>query len=98
MYNQGKMDEAVGAFQKAVQVDPNYAEGQFMLGRALMGKLDMDPKTGKIIAAPGTVEALEAYLKLEPEGKHAAEAQSMLQTVQGSVETTYKKPKKGKTS
>ena len=96
LYNQGKMDEAVGAFQKAVQVDPAYAEGQFMLGRALMGKLDMDPKTGKIIPAPGTVEALEAYLKLEPEGKHAAEAQSMLQTVQGSVETSYKKPKKAK--
>jgi tetratricopeptide (TPR) repeat protein len=98
MYNQGKMDEAVGAFQKAVQVDPNYAEGQFMLGQALMGKLDMDPKTGKIIPAPGTVEALQAYLKLEPEGKHAAQAQSMLQTLQEGVETTYKKPKKGKTS
>jgi len=96
MYNQGKMDEAVGAFQKAVQVDPAYAEGQFMLGRALMGKLDMDPKTGKIIPAPGTIEALEAYLKLEPAGTHAAEAQSMLQTVQGSVDTSYKKPKKAK--
>lgn len=99
MYNQGKMDEAVGAFQKSVGADPNYAEGQFMLGRALMGKLDMDPKTGKVIPAPGTVEALQAYLKLEPQGKHAAEAQSMLDTVQGSVETTFKKQqqKKGKT-
>ena len=98
LYNQGKMDESVEAFQKSVGVDPNYAEGQFMLGRALMGKLDMDPKTGKVIAAPGTIEALETYLKLEPQGKHAAEAQSMLDTVQGSVETTYKKQKKGKTS
>ncbi|MBI4165247.1 MAG: tetratricopeptide repeat protein [Acidobacteria bacterium] len=96
MYNQGKMDEAVGAFQKAVQIDPNYADGQFMLGQSLMGKLNMDPNTGKIIPAPGTVEALEAYLKLEPTGKHAGEAQSMLQTLQGSVETTYKKPKKSK--
>jgi hypothetical protein len=69
-----------------------------MLGRALMGKLDMDPKTGKVIPAPGTIEALQAYLKLEPQGQHAEEAQSMLQTVQGSVETTYKKQKKGKTS
>lgn len=98
LYNQGKMDEAVEAFQKSVGVDPNYAEGQFMLGRALMGKLDMDPKTGKIIPAPGTIEALEAYLRLDPQGRHAEEAQSMLQTVQGSVETTFKKQKKGKTS
>ncbi len=94
MYNTGKMDEAVAAFQKSVGINPAFADGQFMLGRALMGKLDMDPKTGKIIAAPGTVEALEAYLKLEPQGKYAGEAQSMLQTVQGSVETTYKKEKK----
>ena len=96
LYNQGKIDEAVEAFQKSVGSDPNYAEGQFMLGQALMGKLGMDPKTGKIIAAAGTVEALEAYLKLEPAGKHAAEAQSMLQTLQSSVETSYKKPKKAK--
>jgi hypothetical protein len=81
-----------------VEVNPAYADAQFMLGRSLMGKLDLDPKTGKVIPAPGTVEALEAYLKLEPTGKYAAEAQSMLQTVQGSVETTYKKQKKGKTS
>lgn len=94
MYNTGKMDEAVGAFQKAVAINPAFADGQFMLGRALMGKLDLDPKTGKIIAAPGTVEALEAYLKLEPQGKYAGDAQSMLQTVQGGVETTYKKEKK----
>ncbi len=98
MYNQGKMDEAAGAFQKAVEINPAYADGQFMLGRTLMAKLDLDPKTGKVIPAPGTVEALEAYLKLEPSGKYAAEAQSMLQTIQGSVETTYKKQKKGKTT
>jgi len=96
MYNQGKMDEAVAAFQKAVQVDPNYAEGQYMLGRALMGKLDMDPATGKLIPALGTVEALEAYMKLEPQGKHSEEVQGMLQTMQGSVETSYTKKKKAK--
>lgn len=94
MYNSGNMDVAIGSFQKSVAVDPKNAEAQFMLGRALMGKLDLDPKTGKIIPAPGTVEALQAYLKLEPQGKHAAEVQTMIDTVQGGVETTYKKEKK----
>lgn len=93
MYNQGKMDEAAEAFGKATQSDPNYADAFYMRGRSLMAKLDMDPKTGKIVAAPGTVEALEAYLKLEPQGKHAADVQTMLQTVQGTVETEYKKKK-----
>ena len=96
MYNMGNMDEAIGAFQKAIATDPAFAEAQFLLGRSLMGKLDMDPTTGKIVAAPGTVEALEAYLKLEPQGRHAAEAQSMLQTMESSVETTFKKKKKKK--
>jgi tetratricopeptide (TPR) repeat protein len=95
MYNLGKMDEAVAAFQKSVQVDPTYAESQYMLGRSLMAKLQMDPETGKVIAAPGTVEALEEYMKLEPQGTHVAEVQSMLQSIQGTVSTSYTK-KKGK--
>lgn len=97
MYNQGKMDDAAAAFGKATEIDPNFADAFFMRGQALLGKADMDPKTGKVVAAPGTVEALEAYLKLDPQGKHAAEAQAMLQTVQGGVQTEYKKTKKAKT-
>lgn len=96
MYNQGKMDDAAAAFGKATEIDPKFADAFFMRGRALMGKLDMDPKTGKVVAAPGTVEALEGYLKLDPQGKYAAEAQGMLQTVQGGVQTEFKKTKKGK--
>lgn len=95
MYNQGKMDEAAEAFKKAAEIDTNYADAYFMQGRALMAKLSMTPD-GKVVAAPGTAEALEKYLELEPQGKYAAEAQSMLQTVQGSVQTQYTKKKKKK--
>jgi len=95
MYNQGKMDEASAAFKKATEIDANYADAYFMQGRALMGKLSME-SDGKVVAAPGTAEALESYLKLEPQGKYAAEAQSMLQTIQGSVQTQYKSQKKKK--
>lgn len=96
MYNAGKMDEAVAAFKKASEADPKYADAFFMEGRALMGKLDMDPKTGKVIAAPGTVEALQEYLKLDPSGKYAADAQQMVQTITGSVQTEVKIEKKKK--
>ena len=96
MYNVGKMDDAAGAFQKATEIDPNFADAFFMWGRALMGKMDLDPKTGKVITAPGTIEALETYLKLDPQGKFANDAQSMLQTVQGGVQTEYKKAKEAK--
>ncbi len=95
MYNQGKMDEAADAFQKATQSDPSYADAFFMKGRALMGKLTMTPE-GKVVAAPGTAEALQAYLKLEPNGKYASDAQSMLQTIQSSIQTEIKVTKKKK--
>lgn len=95
MYNTGKMDEAAAAFKKATDADPHYADAFFMQGRALMGKLSMTPD-GKVVAAPGTAEALQSYLKLEPSGKYAAEAQQMLQTIQGRVQTEVKVQKKKK--
>jgi len=49
-----------------------------------------------VIPAPGTVEAFESYLKLEPNGQWAASAQASLAQIQGKVETTYKKQKKAK--
>ena len=51
---------------------------------------------GKVVAAPGTVEALQNYLKLDPSGKYATTAQAMLQTLQGQVETEVKVKKKKK--
>jgi tetratricopeptide (TPR) repeat protein len=95
MYNQGKMDEAAEALKKATEIDANYADAYFYLGQALVGKATMTPD-GKIVAVPGTVEALEAYLKLEPNGKNAAAAQQLLQTVQGGIQTQYKSQKKKK--
>jgi cytochrome c-type biogenesis protein CcmH/NrfG len=80
------MDEATQAFKKATEVDPKFADAFFMEGRALMAKLTL-AADGKVVAAPGTTEALESYLKLEPNGKYAGEAQAMLQTLQGQVQT-----------
>jgi len=95
MYNAGKMDEAAAAFKKAVDIDPKYADAYALMGRALMGKLTMGAD-GKVQAPPGTVEALEAYLKLDPNGKYAQEAQADLQVISGKVETEFKSQKKKK--
>jgi tetratricopeptide (TPR) repeat protein len=95
MYNQGKMDEAAEALKKATEIDANYADAYFYLGQALVGKATMTPD-GKIVAVPGTVEALQTYLKLEPNGKNASAAQQLLQMVQGQIQTQYKAEKKKK--
>ena len=95
MYNTGKMDEAAAAFKKATEIDPKYADAYFLEGQALMGKATMDAD-GRVVAPPGTAEAFQTYLSLEPNGKNAAAAQQLLQTVQGGVQTQYKAVKKKK--
>ena len=95
MYNIGKMDEAAAAFKKATEVDPNHADAYYWQGLALMGKASMTPD-GKVTAPPGTAEALQNYLKLQPNGKNVAEAQAMLQAIQGTIDTQYKAPPKKK--
>lgn len=94
-YNLGRMDDAVGAFRKATEIDSTYADAFFWLGQALMGKATMTPD-GKIVAVPGTAEALQTYLKLQPDGPNAAVAQQLLQTIQGQIQIQYKAEKKKK--
>jgi tetratricopeptide (TPR) repeat protein len=93
--NAGKMDDAATAFQNATKLDPKNADAFFLEGQALMGKATMGPDN-KIVPAPGTVEALQTYLQLDPNGKYAASAQSMLGSIQGAVQTEYKATKKKK--
>ncbi|MGH9327827.1 MAG: tetratricopeptide repeat protein [Terriglobia bacterium] len=90
MTNAGKEDAAAAAFKKATQLDPNYADAYFLEAQALMGKATVD-KSGKVVAAPGTVQALQSYLKVAPTGQYAAAAKQMLQTLEGNVQTQYKR-------
>ena len=93
MYNTGQMDESAKAFKKATEIDPKSANPYFWLGQALLGKATTG-EGGKVIAAPGTKEAFETYLKLDPNGQNAATAQALLQTLEGGVATEFSKKKK----
>ncbi len=97
MYNTGKMDEAAAAFKKATELDPKYADAYALLGRSLMGKLTTGAD-GKVIAPAGTADAWQEYLKLDPNGPYAQEAQADLQIINGSVPTEFKSTKKKKKS
>jgi tetratricopeptide (TPR) repeat protein len=93
MTNAGKMDQAAAAFKKATELDPTGTpDAYFLEAQALLSKATTGPN-GKVNPAPGTVEALQNYLKYAPNGKYAASAQAMLQTLTGKVQTTYKKKK-----
>jgi tetratricopeptide (TPR) repeat protein len=92
--NNGKVDEANAAFDKAIVADPTKAEAYYQKGVNLINKATTDPKTGKVIPAPGTEEALNKYLELQPTGQFAEGAKSMLQYIGSSIETSYGQKKK----
>jgi tetratricopeptide (TPR) repeat protein len=92
--NNGKVDEANAAFDKSIAADPNKAESYYQKGVNLINKATTDPKTGKVIPAPGTAEALNKYLELAPTGQFADGAKGMLQYIGSSIETSYGQKKK----
>jgi len=92
--NTGKVDDAIAAFDKAIQLDPTRADAYYWKGIDLIGKATM--KDNKMVAPPGTAEAFNKYLELQPTGKYADAAKQMLASIGASVETSYGKSKSKK--
>jgi tetratricopeptide (TPR) repeat protein len=96
MTNNGNVDAAVAAFDKAIAADPTKAEAYYWKGVNLIAKATTDKQSGKVIPAPGTGEALNKYLELQPTGQFADAAKGMLQTIGSKIETSYGKKKASK--
>lgn len=93
MVNTGNTDRAIDAFQKATVAQPDFANAYYQLATVLVGTAKMN-EDGSVVPAPGTVEAYQRYLELEPQGPYAASAQAMVQSLSGTLETTFEQPKK----
>ncbi len=93
MYNKGKMDESEAALKKSIEIDPSFPDAYYLEAQALLGKATLGAD-GKVQPVPGTVEALQKYLELAPNGKFAGAAKQSLDLLQGSVQTSYSKKKK----
>jgi tetratricopeptide (TPR) repeat protein len=94
--NKGKSDEAAAAYKRAIEADPKFASGYYRLGICLTAKATIGAD-GKMVAAPGTVEAFQKYLEIEPTGSYAAESKAMLDTFAQTVETQFKSKPAAKT-
>lgn len=92
LVNSGKASEAADAFKKSTEVDPNNADAQYQLGICLMARAQTTPE-GKVIPAPGTIEAFQKYIELQPNGSFAPVARDMITTLSSSVETKFKAEK-----
>lgn len=94
LYNAGKLDEAAAAADKAIAADPKRADSYYIKGQALIPKASVDPKTQKIVAPPGCVEAYQEYLELAPDGPHAADVKGILEGIGAQVKSSYRAGKK----
>lgn len=98
--NSGKMKDATEPLQKATQMDPKDADAWYLLGNALTNQVDAKKEGGKdvYIIPPGTLEAYQKYLELQPNGPHAADAKASLDSLKqlsgGSATTVVVKKKK----
>jgi tetratricopeptide (TPR) repeat protein len=94
LYNAGKLPEAEAAADKAIAADPKKADAYYIKGQALITQATVDPKTQKIVAPPGCVEAYQKYLEVAPDGPHAADVKGILDGIGATVKSSYKAPKK----
>ena len=91
LVNVGQNDAAADAFKKAIAADPNYADAHYQYAITQMAKATVG-KDGKIEPPAGTIEELQKYLELKPDGPYAEPAKQMLATLGGSVQTIYANP------
>jgi tetratricopeptide (TPR) repeat protein len=86
--NDAKMRQAaVDAFDKAITADPTKADAYYWKATNLIGAATL--QGDKMVAPPGTEEAFQKYLELQPTGSHAEEAKAMLASLGAKVETSY---------
>ena len=93
MVNTGNVQGAIDAFRSATETDPNYSMAYYQLGMALVGMAETK-EDGSVVPAPGTIEAFQRYIELEPVGDYTQSAQGMLTGLTSQVETSYEDPNK----
>ncbi len=91
LVNTGKSAEASEAFKKAIELTPTYADAYYQYGVTLISKAQTTPD-GKVVPVPGTAEAFQKYLELQPDGPYAQAAKEMLTTLGSSVDLKYQNP------
>ena len=93
--NTGKVDDAITAFDKVIAADPNRADAYYWKGVNMIGKATL--QGDKMVAPPGTADAFQKYLELQPTGTYADAAKQMLTSIGSNVETRFGKKKKAAT-
>jgi len=93
LYQANRMKEAIEPLQKAIQIDPKNAQAWLLLGIALVNTMEFKTEGEKMtpVMQPGTIEAYQKAIELDPNGPVGAQAKQGLESLQamgvGGIDT-----------
>lgn len=84
LYNSGRIKESLDPLHKATEADPKNAQAWYLLGAALVNTMEFKTEGDKVtpVMQPGTIEAYQKAIELDPGGPYAAQAQQGLEALQ----------------
>jgi tetratricopeptide (TPR) repeat protein len=79
--NKGKLLDSIAPLQKVTLLNPQDSLAWKLLGDSLLSAITSKSQDGKIayLIPPGTVEAYQRYLQLDPNGPYAGQVKSVLE-------------------
>jgi tetratricopeptide (TPR) repeat protein len=102
LYSANRMTEAIEPLKKATEIDPKSAQGWYLLGTCMVADPSIYKQQGdKIVVTPmpGTAEAFQKAIELDPNGPIGAQAKQGLEQLNqltGGIETKVGTAKKKK--
>ena len=99
LYTANRMQEAVEPLKKSVEIDPKSAQAYYLLGACLVASADYKQVGDKmeVTLKPGTVEAYQKAVELDPNGtwgKQAKEGLEQVNLLTGGIDMKAGKKKK----
>ena len=84
LYNANRAKEAVEPLRKALEIDPKSAQAWYLLGASLVNLMGYKQEGDKVIPIlqPGTIEAYQKAIELDPNGPYGLQAKQGLEALQ----------------
>jgi tetratricopeptide (TPR) repeat protein len=84
LYNANRLGDAVEPLKKSAELDPKNAQTWYLLGAALVYKMTIKKVGDKDVPefAPGTIEAYQKAIELDPTGPYGIQAKQGLEQLQ----------------
>ena len=84
LYNANKMKEAIEPLRKALELEPKSAQAWYLLGAALVNTMGFKQEGDKVIPIlqPGTIEAYQKAIELDPNGPYGVQAKQGLEALE----------------